>query len=930
VARDRNDKSTISFFERMELGEKLEPDWNIPSGYPDLTQYPQIAIDLETCDPNLTTLGPGWARNDGFIVGIAVAAGDQAWYFPIRHGNGHNLDPKMTLKWLKKQMATPHIDKIMHNATYDAGWLRAEGVEVQGRIIDTMIAAPIIDENRFSYSLNNLGRDYIDMRKDEKMLRAAAKDWGIDPKKDMWQLPPAYVGAYAEQDALMTLKLWDRLKTEISSQDLTHIFNLETSIIPLMVEMRARGVRVNLDQAEIARKGLRAKVRDLKAEIKHKTGVDIEPWAPASVQQVFDALNLQYPKTEAGAPSFTKHYLNAHPHEVCQVIVRLREFDKADSTFIDSILRHEHNGRIHTEFHQLRSDDGGTVTGRFCVSADTLIETQRGPVPIVDVKPRQDLALTHLGRFQFIRHLIYKGEEEMVALRVSSGSVVKCTRNHRVLTAAGWKRVGELTVGQEIAGVDFEKRLGERRTVPEGSRSVLGATKADYQRGGSGSVHYLSHSTGDVEARRSGSTAEGGAGAEVFPFQNWLEKSNEGKDRQPAPQPQRAAVLRPAWIHPCAQTGLVHGKADVETRIRASGGYGADTWFDRGARGHARSSHQRGSSGQFPGQLGVGDAGGASFPTLSVTVEEIEPLGVAQVWDIEVETDHSYVAHGLIHHNSSSSPNLQQIPARDPDIKKLIRGLFIPEEGQMWGSFDYSSQEPRLLVHFAASMPDSMRSPVVDSFVEGYQDDNFDFHQMVADIAGINRKAAKVCGLGIMYGMGIGKLAAQLSISDAEAKDLMGTFNERVPFVKQLATVASNQAEKNGQIRTILGRLCRFHLWEPRTFGYNKPLPLEEAKKEYGSLGNNLRRAFTYKALNKLIQGSAADQTKKAMADCYAEGIIPMLTVHDELCFSVDNASQAEQIKEIMETGLPLKIPSKVDVDIPAMRGLPNNWGEVE
>jgi ribonuclease D len=104
-------------------------------------------------------------------------------------------------------MATPHIDKLMHNATYDAGWLRAEGVEVQGRIIDTMIAAPLVDENRFSYSLNNLGRDYIDMRKDEKMLRAAAKDWGIDPKKDMWQLPPAYVGAYAEQDALTTKEL---------------------------------------------------------------------------------------------------------------------------------------------------------------------------------------------------------------------------------------------------------------------------------------------------------------------------------------------------------------------------------------------------------------------------------------------------------------------------------------------------------------------------------------------------------------------------------------------------------------------------------------------------------------------------------------------------------------------------------------------------
>jgi DNA polymerase I-like protein with 3'-5' exonuclease and polymerase domains len=84
-----------------------------------------------------------------------------------------------------------------------------------------------------------------------------------------------------------------------------------------------------------------------------------------------------------------------------------------------------------------------------------------------------------------------------------------------------------------------------------------------------------------------------------------------------------------------------------------------------------------------------------------------------------------------------------------------------------------------------------------------------------------------------------------------------------------------------------------------------------------------LRRAFTYKALNKLIQGSAADQTKKAMVDCYAEGFVPMLTVHDELCFSIRDQEQALRIKEIMETGLPLKVPSKVDME------LGDNWGEV-
>ena len=615
----------------------IEKDWNIPPEYPDLTVYKQISIDLETCDPNLMTLGPGWSRNDGHIAGIAVAAGDYYGYFPIQHENGHNLDHRMTMKWLKKQMETPHIDKIMHNATYDAGWLRSVGIEVQGRIIDTMIAAALIDENRFSYSLNNLGRDYLGETKSERLLRAAAAEWGIDPKADMHKLPPKYVGAYAEQDAVLTLKLWERFKTEISRQELSHIFDLETSLIPVMLDMREKGVRVDLNKTDVIRKELRTKVRDYKAEIKRKTGIDIEPWANASVAKVFKELGVDFPKTEAGSPSFTKHFLNAHPNEIAQMIVKLREFDKAETSFIDSILKHEHKGRIHCEFHQLRSDGGGTVTGRF----------------------------------------------------------------------------------------------------------------------------------------------------------------------------------------------------------------------------------------------------------------------------------------------SSSNPNLQQIPARDPEIKKLIRGLFLPEEGTKWGSFDYSSQEPRLLVHFAASLKGENKHPIVDNIVEEYNTGDVDLHQMVADLAGITRKEAKVVNLGIMYGMGKGKLGDQLGISTEEAGDLLQKHQDKVPFVKNLANLASRQAEKTGQIRTLLGRRCRFNMWEPRTFGYSKPLEYEAAMKEYGQ---PLRRAFTYKALNKLIQGSAADQTKKAMADCYAEGLLPMLTVHDELCFSVESDEQAKRIKDIMENGLAdvLKVPSKVDDE------LKDNWGEIE
>ncbi len=615
----------------------IETDWNIPSGFPDLTGYSEVAVDLETYDPNIKTLGPGWARKDGHIIGIAVAAGEYKGYFPMRHENGHNLDAKMVIKWIKKQMSIPEMKVIMHNATYDAGWLRAEGVEIKGEIIDTMITGALVDENRWSFGLDAMARDYIQVRKQEKLLQAAAKEWGVDPKSGMYKLPPKYVGAYAEQDAVATLQLWQALKIELEKQDLWSIWRLETGLIPCLLDMRSKGVRVDLDKAEQNKRIIRKETDSLRMVIKKESGMDVDIWAAASIQKMFEKMNMDFPVTEKGSPSFTKSYLNSHEAKVCQALVRLREFDKADSTFIDSILRHEHNGRIHTELHSTRRDEGGTVTGRF----------------------------------------------------------------------------------------------------------------------------------------------------------------------------------------------------------------------------------------------------------------------------------------------SASNPNLQQIPARDKELKRLIRGLFIPEDGCKWGSFDYSSQEPRLLVHFAANMPDIMRDPVVDTIVEEFNTGDVDLHQMVADLAGITRKQAKTVNLGIMYGMGVGKLADQLAISADEAKGLIDRHHQKVPFVKQLATAASNRAGDKGQIRTLLGRLCRFDLWEPSTFGYNKPMNFEEANKKYGGMGK-LRRAFTYKALNRLIQGSAADQTKKAMLDCYEAGLTPMLTVHDELCFNVEGQEQATQIKEIMETGVPLKVPSKIDVDIQ------DDWGMIE
>ena len=637
-SEEDNEHSDLTFHIKGEM-DIIEEDWNIPTEYPDLTGYKEVAVDLETKDPNLTTLGPGWARNDGHIIGIAVAAGEYKGYFPIRHENGHNLDPRITMKWIKKQMSVPEMNVIMHNATYDAGWLRAEGVEIKGRIIDTMVTGALVDENRWSFGLDAMARDYAGIRKDEKLLKAAALDRGLNPKSEMYKLPPRFVGGYAEMDAVATLALWQALKVLIDKEELWDVWNLEIDLIPCMLDMRTKGVRVDLEKAELNKKMLREQSKYLRGVLEKEANMEVDIWASASIQKMFDKLKLEYPRTEKGAPSFTKSFLNEHPAKIAQVLVKLREFDKADSTFIDSILRHETNGRIHTELHSTRRDQGGTVTGRF----------------------------------------------------------------------------------------------------------------------------------------------------------------------------------------------------------------------------------------------------------------------------------------------SSSNPNLQQIPARDPDIKRLIRGLFIPEEGCKWGSFDYSSQEPRLLVHFASMIPSAIRHPVVDEIVEEFNNGDVDLHQMVADLANITRKQAKTVNLGIMYGMGVAKLADQLGISKTDAKDLIERHHSKVPFVKGLADLASKQGDKNGQIRTLMGRKSRFHLWEPVTFGAGKPLPYDEAVKEYGGAGGRgIRRAFTYKALNKLIQGSAADQTKKAMLDCYNEGFTPMLTVHDELCFNIESEEQTARIKEIMETGIKLSIPSKIDVDIK------DDWGEIE
>ena len=266
---------------------------------------------------------------------------------------------------------------------------------------------------------------------------------------------------------------------------------------------------------------------------------------------------------------------------------------------------------------------------------------------------------------------------------------------------------------------------------------------------------------------------------------------------------------------------------------------------------------------------------------------------------------------------SYSNPNLQQIPARNKDLGPMIRSLFIPESGCEWGCFDYSQQEPRLVVHYASLDQDASVFNVKDA----YEDGNADFHTIVAEMAEIPRDQAKTINLGLFYGMGKAKLQAELGVSKDKAEELFSIYHERVPFVKSLTRSVSNRAQQRGQIRTLLGRLCRFHLWEPNQFGIHKALPHDAALLEHGP---GIKRAYTYKALNKLIQGSAADMTKKAMIELHKEGIIPHIQVHDELDISVESPEHADKIKDIMESAVDLEVPNKVDYESGP------NWGQIK
>tara|TARA_A100001388_G_scaffold56690_1_gene39054 strand:+ start:6231 stop:8111 length:1881 start_codon:yes stop_codon:yes gene_type:complete len=620
----------------------LRPDsnWLPPENLPDLSGAKVIGLDVETCDPNLLTNGPGGVRNDGKLVGISVAT-DTGFkgYFPIAHEGGDNLDNNAVLRWARATLGGTQT-KVGANLLYDLEWLRQAGIDVKGDLRDIQVAEPLLDEEKNGgYSLANLSKFYLNKDKDETLLREAAQAFGVDPKGGLWKLPARYVGPYAEADAALPLEIYKLQEKKIKEQGLWDIFDLESRLLNMTLDMRFKGVRIDVDKAEQLNEKLLSEEAELLVALRKECGTVVEPWSADELSKAFNSLDIWFPRTAKGNPSFTSDWLNSHEHPFAKKIADWRKINKMRRDFIEGIcLKQQHNGRIHAQFHALRKDADGTRTGRF----------------------------------------------------------------------------------------------------------------------------------------------------------------------------------------------------------------------------------------------------------------------------------------------SSSTPNLQQIPARDEYWGPLVRSLFLPDEGCKWACLDYSQQEPRVLVHYANLRKLSGADKVVAEYNENA---DTDFHEIVAEMAGIPRKQAKVINLGMFYGMGIYRLAQQLDMEQADAKPIFEQYHSRVPFVRQLMYECTQSANNKGYIRTLLGRHRHFDLFEPadsRNTWPNRETPLgRDAAMEVWK-DRPLRRSFTHKALNALIQGSSADMTKKAMLDLYDDGIIPHITVHDELDFSVTDGLQADKYRDIMEHCVELTVPLKVDVEIGS------NWGDIK
>lgn len=346
--------------------------WTRPSGFPDLSGEKVIGLDIESRDDDIKAEGPGFIRGDAHVVGVSLATLDRSWYFPLRHLGGGNLDnPEQFFGYLRDVLKVEDRFIVGANLQYELEGLASEQIELRGRLIDIQIAEALIDEEQQSYSLDNIARRHLGEGKDESLLNDAARAFGLtQPKAGIWKLPAKYVGPYAEYDAQSTLKIFAKQKIVMESENLMSIFQLECELLPLLWKMRQRGVPINVNEATQVSSEWK-KLQDTKLielMAMDRVGFLVDVWSNKDLQKIFEKNKWLYQRTEKGNPSFDAESLEAYGKPETDLICEIREMDRM-RTFIDnSILSKLVKGRIHPQWKQIASDEGGTRTGRMACS----------------------------------------------------------------------------------------------------------------------------------------------------------------------------------------------------------------------------------------------------------------------------------------------------------------------------------------------------------------------------------------------------------------------------------------------------------------------------------------------------------------------------------------------------------------------------------
>ena len=960
--------------------------YKLPSIFPSFNKAKRVSIDLESHDTWLgNKLGPGW-RRDAYICGFAVALGDKkgniehSEYYPLRHKNAPNLDAERVLDWLATELAFYQGEIVGTNLLYDFDGFQYQNVTAPlAKFRDIQWAEALIDENAFSYGLNTLAKKYLGEGKVNEELKQLYGDHYIERFPEVH---PGHARAYGLGDVELPMKVLDCQQKILHKEHLEELYDLESRLLPFLLYMRREGTRVDLKKAAEMGPLLTKRRDDAIAEIAKMSGIGVNYdnfGTPAMMKRIFDKLQIPYPyllsvekgsplkgsdddgrivmpgspdyeaatKGNVGAyiakPSFRKVWLEETlEHPIAELIMTANSAEKARGTFVEGYIGQNAIGdRIHCEFHPLRKVDDedkkskGTITGRLSAANPNLqnIPTRDpfiGPMCRDMFLPDDDCDFFSADYSQIeYRMLIH-----FAVINKCSGAEVPQqmylqnpkTDFHDACAQMMYKEKWDAAVTRHLHGEISEKEckaiLKELRAPAKNLNfgmclsPEMRLLKTDLTWNAAINVKVGDHVVG-FDEERIGKSSRRYRDAVVervdvieLPCVKittdkgeytcsedhvWLARGQKGMPRK------RGGVLLANpyclnWI-PSAQLRPGH-KIPVlckpwETDESRDAGWLAGVFDGEGHLSVVKGYHSQLGFAQNEGRV----------------LSEAERLLKERHYDCVVDNKDAGKKCKSLRIRGGREEAMRFIGSVRP-LRLLSKAWALWEGAACWCG-------------------DSQYETVVKVEAVGTQ-----------QVVSIRTSTRTFIAEGLLshncYGMGVALLAEKLGEIDGNGKptkralEIMAEYHVAAPYIKELNDLCIKEAEEKNFITTILGRRGRFPLWQERfkKKGHvydkdaDKPRLYEEAVAAWGA--RNISVCGAHKALNKKLQGSAADVIKKAMVDIWESGVLNegvhvQLTVHDELDGSVERTNRAraalEEMIHLMEVAVPLCIPTKVSCE---------------